>query len=349
MRFVASGGEALALMEEHPFDVVVSDMRMPGIHGGELLARVRSEHPTTVRIVLSGQANRADVLKVVHSAHQYLAKPCPPDHLCATIARALAGWELRAAGPLATAIVATESLPSPSGIYHAMLAELRKPEPDAAKVVRHFERDPGMAAKLLQIVNSAFFGVPRETGSVRRAASVLGLDTIAALFETEGVFRPLRMVPDGGGVDDGLWVTSSRASDIARALAVEEGFDGRGVDYASTSALLHLVGGLVDLGMSGRGGDNGMRGEVGGYLLGLWGLPEEIVELVAFHDRPSAHPGEPPGVLATVHVACALAAASTSKSPPVLDTAYLSGVQVLDRVEDWRSVAQRVLSEGAPK
>jgi DNA-binding NtrC family response regulator len=56
MSFVSSGEEAMTLLAEQEHDIVISDLRMPGIDGATLLAQVREEHPTTVRIVLSGQA-----------------------------------------------------------------------------------------------------------------------------------------------------------------------------------------------------------------------------------------------------------------------------------------------------
>jgi YesN/AraC family two-component response regulator len=52
--FATSGSEALELMSQRPFDVIVSDMRMPGMDGRQLLEEVEKRHPQTVRVVLSG-------------------------------------------------------------------------------------------------------------------------------------------------------------------------------------------------------------------------------------------------------------------------------------------------------
>jgi YesN/AraC family two-component response regulator len=88
MTFVESGREALEMMEITSIDVVVSDMRMPGMNGAELLEQVTARHPETVRIILSGYADQDLVLKSIGTAHQYLAKPCDPTTLKATIKRA---------------------------------------------------------------------------------------------------------------------------------------------------------------------------------------------------------------------------------------------------------------------
>ena len=57
MTFVESGAKALELMAEQPFDVVVSDMLMPGMTGAELLNEVMKRYPRTVRLILSGHAD----------------------------------------------------------------------------------------------------------------------------------------------------------------------------------------------------------------------------------------------------------------------------------------------------
>ncbi len=86
----AEGGEAgLALLAEAPFDVVVSDMRMPGMNGAQFLREVMRLYPTTVRLVLSGHADKDLVSQCVGVAHQYLNKPCDADTLKSTIQNAL--------------------------------------------------------------------------------------------------------------------------------------------------------------------------------------------------------------------------------------------------------------------
>ena len=76
MRFASDGHTALKMLEESPCDVLVSDMRMPGMNGVRLLEEVRARYPDTIRIVLSGQADRETTLAAVGPAHQYLNKPC---------------------------------------------------------------------------------------------------------------------------------------------------------------------------------------------------------------------------------------------------------------------------------
>ena len=85
MQFANSGQEAIELLEQQPFDVVVTDMRMPGIDGAELLARARERWPSTVRIVLSGQSEPERILRSMETTHVYLSKPCDANRLTSVV------------------------------------------------------------------------------------------------------------------------------------------------------------------------------------------------------------------------------------------------------------------------
>src|SRR3979411_3026664 len=87
MEFASSGGAALDELAKTPADVLVSDMRMPGMDGWELLAEVRKLYPQTVRLVLSGHADARSIMRAVGTAHQYLAKPCESGALKAAISQ----------------------------------------------------------------------------------------------------------------------------------------------------------------------------------------------------------------------------------------------------------------------
>ena len=96
MHFAQGGAEALEALAAAPFDIVVADMRMPGIDGAALLAEVSRTHPRIMRIVLSGQANREAVLRGVGAAHQYLSKPCDAEEIRRRLERLFALRDLLA-------------------------------------------------------------------------------------------------------------------------------------------------------------------------------------------------------------------------------------------------------------
>jgi DNA-binding NtrC family response regulator len=90
MESAISGQEALEILEGKPFDAVVTDMRMPGMDGRQLLEQVKNLHPQVVRIILSGYTDKDLILNSVGLTHQFLSKPCDPEALKTTIARACA-------------------------------------------------------------------------------------------------------------------------------------------------------------------------------------------------------------------------------------------------------------------
>lgn len=89
--FVGGGEQALDELARAKFDVVVSDMRMPGMDGVELLERVREGWPETARVMLSGSADREEVVRATAAVDELLGKPCSATVLKATLERIMAG------------------------------------------------------------------------------------------------------------------------------------------------------------------------------------------------------------------------------------------------------------------
>jgi len=86
MVFVSTADAAVAELEKAPFDVIVADLRMPGIDGVELLGRVATMCPSTVRILLSGYGAAEAMAQAGLVADACLAKPCSVDALVSAIA-----------------------------------------------------------------------------------------------------------------------------------------------------------------------------------------------------------------------------------------------------------------------
>ena len=89
--------------------------------------------------------------------------------------------------------------------------------------------------------------------------------------------------------------------------------------------------------------------EVGGYLLGVWGLPLSIVEAVAFHHAPGQVPGGELDTLAAVHIADALLEAEQNERLDVqreskLDLAFVERAGLTAKLDVWRALARGVCS-----
>jgi len=367
MEFCGSGAEALALMNEAPVDVVVSDMKMPGMNGAELLTRVSHEHPETVRIVLSGHADREAILKSVGPAHQYLAKPCEPEVVRATISRACALRRILRDENLKTLVSKIDALPSLPSLYLEITSALQDENTSLAAIGKLIGMDIGMSAQVLKVVNSAFFGIKREVADVTTAISYLGLDTIKALVLSAGVFKQF----EGQELElfslEGLWSHSQRTAHLARALAKAEGFEKEQIDQTFVSGMMHDVGKLVliagvpelyqqVLHRTEQGGTTSEaereilganHGELGGYLMGLWGLPDPVVEGVAYHVSPGSFPVDEISQITIVHAADAFAGHPWEQGLDLashpLDEDYLTRIGALDRVPEWGQVCAAVV------
>jgi len=327
MHFAHGGAEALEALTSTPFDVVVADMRMPGIDGAALLAEVSRMHPRIVRIVLSGQANREAVLRGVGAAHQYLSKPCDAEEIKTQLQRLFALRDLLTNDDLKSSIGKLRSLPSAPGISGDLADALRSDTGSLSRVGRVAERDLAMTTKLLHWVNSGFFGTHAHVGSAEQALQLLGLDVVRTLLSSEPVgeidpadCRDFRL--------EGVWCRGVAMRRAVTVIASLEGLSSDTVVHAATAAMLVDVGRLVlascipdqyraIVAEASRRGLPLARlehealgcthGEVGAYLLGLWGLPEEVTAAVAGHHRPIAAP-QPLTPLAIVRAAAAIVA-----------------------------------------
>lgn len=361
MEFIDGGAKALERMAQSPFDVVISDMRMPGMNGAELLGRVMQQYPKTVRLILSGHADKELILKCVGSTHQFLAKPCDPEAIKATVRRASAADDALQSDTLKRIVAKMDRLPSIPSLYTEIVEALHDPEVTLETVGNIIAKDIAMTAQILKLVNSAFFGLRRQVSSPAEAANYLGLDTIRSLVLSINAFSQFESVKIEGFSFSALWTHSLDTGAAAKAIAKMEGADRKLADESFVSGLLHDTGKIVlaanyadqyaqVLKLTQNDGFDQCKAErqvfganhadVGGYLLGLWGLPVPVVEAIAFHHRPSSSVEKIFCPLTAVHVANAFVHRSVgtdAASPDSrLDTAYLTDLGLASRVTVWR-------------
>jgi putative nucleotidyltransferase with HDIG domain len=364
MQFVLGGREALEAMDRAPFDVVISDMRMPGMDGAELLARVKKQFSQTVRMVLSGQSDRDTIFRSTGTTHQYFSKPCDAEELKQKLIRALALRDVLDNPMLKQWVSQVEAVPSLPSRCQSLRDLLKSSTASIESVADIVVQDMGMTAKLLQLVNSAFLGAAGRESDPRRAASVIGIENLRALASLS-LFSELS-APLAEKLH-GLWPHSCSTATFAQTIARAESLPEKEIQDAFTAGLLHDIGRVVLASTCGEeyesavrlavteqwpmvDGEQGVFGtthaQVGAYLLGLWGLPDSIVEAVAWHHAPAeAHPtGLSP--LIVVHVADFLERqlhpSATDSCPESLDQTLLTSLSIADRLPGWQSKCQEL-------
>ncbi|MBG0774850.1 MAG: HDOD domain-containing protein [Desulfovibrionaceae bacterium] len=374
MDFAISGARALEVLAEHPVDVLVTDMRMPEMDGGRLLEEVVRRHPRVARVVLSGHSGQDMAAQAARSAHLFLSKPCPPETLIEALDRFIWMREIAADGPLLEVITGLERLPVLPDAYRTVAAELTKEDPSLDVVAAAVSRDVGMSAKVLQLVNSSFFGFYRTIDSVRQAVTLLGVNTVRHLVLALHLFDAYDPAALRNYSLAKLWQHSLRTAGIARAIAEAEtgGKPPTPQHLADVffAGLLHDVGKLVlasnlgpqyqeiidalaakDAASAHCGGVaaeelrrfGASHAEVGAYLMGLWGMDREVVEAIARHHRPEL-PAEGYSMAAAVAVANHLDHDLTILTPgrahPTLDAALVRRVGGEERLAAWRAAAE---------
>ena len=367
MTFVGSGREALEVLGKKPMDVIVSDLRMPEMDGGRLLAEVKKQHPQVVRIILSGQLDQEMTLKSVQLAHQSLSKPCDAEVLKHTLAKLFALRDFLSDDSIKSIISQIESLPSMPSIYTEIVTEMQSEDPAIKKVGEIISKDLSMTAKILQMVNSAFFGLFQKIKSPEQAVMMLGMETIKALVLSVKIFSEFNQKSFAWFNIDDLFNHSLAVSLHAKTIIKNENLDQGLINNSMMAGLLHDLGKLIlatnfeksyrqvlteaegtgknllDLEYEAFGTSHA---EIGAYLMGLWRLENSIIEAIAFHHLPARSMTQNMGLLAAVHVGNALdheAQTPSGESTELqCDTEYLNKLEITNRIPPWRQACSEL-------
>jgi DNA-binding NarL/FixJ family response regulator len=338
MMFVQSGDEALDELQLAPFDVIVSDMRMPIMDGAQLLAHVKERHPEVARIVLSGDAEREAVLRALPIAHQFLSKPCDGNVLTAAIERACLMRSILCDPGLRALVAQLGPLPTLPPIYHALVRATRDPQTDGAQLARLLATDARLGDEVTRLASAAGL-VAAEAGTPLLLQS---LTLAAALFAPVAGDAPLLAELTGRAL---------RAARLARQLVAP-----RQAETAFAAGLLCYLGQIVlaralpermrlvesaagDKSLPERQTEGlGATGsELSAHLLSEWSVSPAVVEIVAFLHRPEARAMAPSETLTAVQVAEALAGSDGAR----LDAELSQRAEAA--VPRWREIAAHEL------
>lgn len=362
MEFAEGGRQALERLEKGAIDVLVCDMRMPDVDGAKVLAATAKAYPESIRIILSGFAEKDAMLDGLASAHQLLPKPCDSETLIKVIEESLALRDLLPIHALRQLVGKLAILPIPSERYFQLIRELDHPIASAKSVGSVLDIDLGLATLVLRLVNSAFFAIPYRVIKCRDAVELLGFETIRALATLSEFYLWADMDPALVEESQALAQRSLKIASMARQIAERMGCSSEVVEDAATAGLLCHIGTVVlwlnrqvdfkqiqirtekrqksinDIETEVFGAGHAV---LGAYLIGLWGFSNSVVEAVAFHHNPTAARRHEKGCLAAVHLAQALACsgdaiesdavveddlAQNDTRMPGLDKAYLEEI-----------------------
>jgi HD-like signal output (HDOD) protein/CheY-like chemotaxis protein len=351
--FAKSAAEALTALSNRAFDVVATDLHMPGGDGAALLAEVRKRWPNTFRVVLSGTCENTKILAAVRDAHYFLCKPFELETLQVALDRAMRNRKDLADPVLAGFASGVTNLPSLPAIYHRLSAAIEDDSLSVRDIGNLISEDVSLTGKLLRLVNSGFFGAPKHVGSPAEAAVLLGMEVLRAAVLGSSLYATIDPnLARESGLDE-LWDHSLKVARGTRVLAGVLHCEKLVADAAYQAAILHEVGRLVFLVNSPEAylryrrevaavGIDTLETEVkhlgrahetlGAYLLATWGLSDAVFQAVAQHRQPMAT-SKAVDALCLLHLADSLCAGLPDQAPG-LNMHYLFELGLSDRLEE---------------
>lgn len=355
-----NGEEALEFLATHPCDVVISNLDMPAMDGVQFLNEVSRRCPAIIRFIMSDTQDKQAMMQCVFGSLQFLPHPCTPEVLKNAVTRAIALDRWGGNDQMKRLITRIRTFPSIPSLYFEVLKELRSPDASVDRVGGIIARDLAMCTKVLQVLNSAFYGLPRQITDPTEAVNLLGFEMVKSLVLCIQVFSQFDQVKPNYFSIDKLWRHSLAVAQAARRIAQFEGMAETTAEETYTAGLLHDIGKLV---LANNFGEQCLEAqqlararhialwsaekqvfgvshaEIGAYLIVHWGLPMDLAETAAWHHAPSADEHPRPGILVAVHAANALVheAHPDPDSPvaPAIDETYLSRLNLAGRAQTW--------------
>jgi HD-like signal output (HDOD) protein len=302
----ATGEEALAVFQTQSVDLIVSDMRMAGMDGYELLAAVKERWPSTMRMVLSGYSDKVTMLKAITDgvAKAYVAKPWNDNELKKQIDHLFSAHDALSCSGVLETINRIDKLPVLPSLYYRVIDMIQQ-EANISDIAKIIEREPGWVARILKVINSAFYGI--SVSSVHQAVTFLGMVIVKDIILSSDLFESVKGQGCGEMHVDFLWEHSNACNKILHSLhqavhnrSIPEEFALLGVlhDIGKLLILKHFPDKLdsivhrqelytsraraeserVVLGTS--------HAELGAFLLDWWNLPQALVESCLYHHDP---------------------------------------------------------------
>ena len=356
--YAQSAKGALAQLDQDGIDVLITEVRLIDSDSELFLRSFLKRHPSAARIVLTGYTSSDAIFKFAGLAHQLLAKPWSDQTLIETIERADLISRMLADDGMKQTLNLIESFPTIPSVYLELTEKLKNNEASMEEIGAIIIRDPSLTIKLLQIVNSPYYGLPIPVTDPQKAVNLLGLDIVKGFVLSSGIFKQYEQSSIVCLQIDTLWQHSLKAANIVRQIAKRERLAKEIEEASFVASLLHDVGKIIIASnfpnehreICSRTASGGLpfwhaeqlvlgvsHAEIGAYLLGLWGLPLTIIKAVQEHHRPNMDEHTQIDQTVLVHVANAIEKAS---GPPSRNPIEDLNADVIARLNLGGSIAQ---------
>src|SRR5581483_118348 len=178
---VETAAAALRELRAQAYDGLIVSLHLTDMPPKQLLNRVRTKFPNRIGFVVASEQDRKLVVYESLGAHQILIRPFDADGLRTTIAGALGTERWLESEQLRKLVARMRSLPTVPALYLDIIAALRSPTATTEDVGQLIVQDMAITTKLLQVINSAYFGLPRTVTSPAEAVALLGFETAKSM------------------------------------------------------------------------------------------------------------------------------------------------------------------------
>jgi HD-like signal output (HDOD) protein len=347
---------ALDRLSKERFDVVVTDLRLPVLNGVPVVSQVMERSPDAIRVTLSSPVEPANQQITLPPSHHVMARSDDLENLRETVER-ISRMRVRMHDENMRALISEiDGLPAVPAVCHELNRTLAQNDFSMREVASVVEKDPAICAKILQLVNSPFFGLNRKLTQLHDAVSYLGTSMLKNLVASVTLWRTLEGVrPSAIAQLSRVHGRCQRVGGLARRMMSK---DRVRAEEAFVSGLLHDIGvtmliaylperydritaEMLNTGLSFYEVERSLysvdHAEIGAHLLDAWGLPFQVLEAVAFHSSAPnlRHTRLEPGD--AVYIAQALLDARDRDQhlDECIDTSYLEQLGVQDQLAEW--------------
>lgn len=352
--------EAVAALEPDAFDAIVV-AHHEDKSSAKLLNWAAEHHPRIARLIMAEPEKREDVLRVVLATHQFLAKPVTPAVLVGTIESALLLSGSLPNEVLLTLAASIKVFPPMPSLYFKVMAELKSPDYSAQTVAEILAKDLAMTTRLLQVINSGLYGLPRRITDLTEVVNLLGQEAVKSLVIGIHVFLQHDHIKPLYFSISQIWQHSTAVATGARLITQMETGSSERAAEAYTAGLLHDIGKLV-LANNFEAQYNAVQkaarelhqplweaevkefgvshAEMGAFILGRWGMPMALLEATAWHHQPGRSSSQEFTALTAVHISNALVhelhGSKESGSPSTLDLFHIEALGLTHRIDAWK-------------
>ncbi len=359
----------IASLKELEFQAVMVASSAAIQADNDCFIRAMALQPQAVRILLQGMPlNVTQMSHALDLVHRVFGEECSMQEIVAGTEYLIRVNRLIFKQKTRDYVLSLGQLPSPPQVYQELNQVLGSERSNASHIGAVIGKDPALAAKVLKVVNSAYFRLDRQISSIREAVTLLGIRMLRTLSLSGHL---VSLYPEHRNWSyfsfERINQRAVQVGHLAQQICHEMNTSQATQDQALVAGLLHDLGLLVFASQDPQSYRKVMvmsaqkntplcvvekkmlglfHGEVAAFLLAQWKLPAAIVEAVLLHHTPQLSASEDFTPLAAVHIADALLPQAETEIGANLANSlsldYLKRLGVSDRLPHWQASAKRI-------